>query len=644
MRLATLFNLLTASAVTVSWTPVPPCQSPFPNSAVSETLCSNEIARNESTGVVISDYGLPSSETLITVATNASIWYSEALFTLGGGFYDIFLYLTQADIIANARTVPFIIRPLNPLASPPNFWLTSLLISTANYPDPAKIPQPNITSQGQPRLELVGAHTFATLDFNFSNPPGDRFQDPPYFTYYLKCDEDLQAGLPNGWHVIQSLWTPSWLIYNGQNYNGTWNCRCLAEVERDPEAKVTLNDLSKSIPSAPTIPSLQKIPLSSSLSTSSYTRPATGPTFAVAPPICGVLLEFETYAWGAWLPPHNPSKAIPDINGGTFGLSAIDVDSGTVFMGTEADGPFFTIRLAAIDIATGASRTIGNNWPYPPTGFDGVNGLFFSVNFDRAFGLVVGMTEISKYGPIPPIAEAPGLPVGWTVISSVDPVTAASTALTADLTPVLTSFPPIVHGLSALDTNRGMLWLVSAPSQPPLAQIIAKNPLHRRSFSKRDFVQAAAALSNTDPVLLGIELSNPPKQPSPLVLPTVEDFTVCAIAYSSAIDAVIALEFNSSGTIPSEGFNLTNGDIRIYPVNGSASIVIGVFPSGVINPGFGQVEVSEDGRYVYFAANQGTNAFESPALITVDTVDRTFDLALAAPDGTYDVLTLARCV
>ncbi len=113
---------------------------------------------------------------------------------------------------------------------------------------------------------------------------------------------------------------------------------------------------------------------------------------------------------------------------------------------------------------------------------------------------------------------------------------------------------------------------------------------------------------------------------------------------ASTFIAVIALEFNSSGTIPSEGFNLTNGDIRIYPVNGSASIVIGVFPSGVINPGFGQVEVSEDGRYVYFAANQGTNAFESPALITVDTIDRTFDLVLAAPDGTYDVLTLARCV
>jgi len=110
------------------------------------------------------------------------------------------------------------------------------------------------------------------------------------------------------------------------------------------------------------------------------------------------------------------------------------------------------------------------------------------------------------------------------------------------------------------------------------------------------------------------------------------------------VDAVIALEFNSSGTIPSEGFNLTNGDIRVYPVNGSASSVIGVIPSGVINPGFGQVEVSEDGRYVYFAAMQGSNAFESPALITVDTVVGTFDLALAAPDGTFDVLTLARCL
>jgi len=311
-------------------------------------------------------------------------------------------------------------------------------------------------------------------------------------------------------------------------------------------------------------------------------------------------------------------------------------------MGTEADGPFFTIRLAAIDIATGASRTIGNNWPYPPPGFSGVNGLFFSLNFDKGFGLIVGMTEISKYGPIPPYADEPGLPVGWTVISSVDSVTAASTALTADLTPILTQYPPIVHGLSALDTNRGMLWLVAAPNQPPLMQIARRVPHHRHHFYKH--VVRAATLSSMETVIIAFELSNPPKEPSPLVLPTADGFTVCAIAYSSAVDAVIALEFNSSGTIPSEGFNLTNGDIRVYPVNGSASSVIGVIPSGVINPGFGQVEVSEDGRYVYFAAMQGSNAFESPALITVDTVVGTFDLALAAPDGTFDVLTLARCL
>lgn len=633
--------IATVSAVTVTWNPVPPCQSPFPNSAVSETWCSNQIDENVTSGVIIAEYGLPASETLITVATNSSIWYSEALFLLGGGFYDIFLYLTQANVISNARTVPFIIRPLNPLASPPNFWLTSLLISTANYPNPDKIPEPNSTSLGQPRLELVGAHTFATLDFNFSNPTGDRFQEPPYFTYFLKCDEDLQNGLPNGWHVIPSLWTPSWLIYNGQNYNGTWTCRCLAEVERDPEANVSSDDLRQSIPKLP----LQKFQSSlSTITSSSLSKPASvvSSKSSGAPPICGVLLEFETYAWGAWLPPHAPSKAIPDINGGTFGLSAIDVDSGTVFMGTEADGPFFTIRLAAIDIATGASRTIGNNWPYPPPGFSGVNGLFFSLNFDKGFGLIVGMTEISKYGPIPPYADEPGLPVGWTVISSVDSITAASTALTTDLTPILTQYPPIVHGISALDTNRGMLWLVAAPNQPPLMQIAKRVPRHRHHFYKHDV--RAATLSSMETVILGIELSNPPKEPSPLVLPTADGFTVCAIAYSSAVDAVIALEFNSSGTTPSEGFNLTNGDIRVYPVNGSASSVIGVIPSGVVNPGFGQVEVSEDGRYVYFAAMQGTNAFESPALITVDTVDGTFDLALAAPDGTYDVLTLARCV
>ena len=65
-------------------------------------------------------------------------------------------------------------------------------------------------------------HTFATLDFSYPQPPGEPYPLPPYFPYFLRCDEQLAAGLPSGWVVkADSSWTSSWLLYNGKNWNGT---------------------------------------------------------------------------------------------------------------------------------------------------------------------------------------------------------------------------------------------------------------------------------------------------------------------------------------------------------------------------------------------------------------------------------------
>ena len=83
----------------------------------------------------------------------------------------------------------------------------------------------------------------------------------------------------------------------------------------------------------------------------------------------------------------------------------------------------------------------------------------------------------------------------------------------------------------------------------------------------------------------------------------------------------------------------------VYPVNGSAPAVLGTIAGGLLSPAeaVGSSQVSADSRYVYFAATQGPNAFESAALITVDVLARTLGVVNAAPTDDYDVFNLYRC-
>ena len=74
-------------------------------------------------------------------------------------------------------------------------------------------------------------------------------------------------------------------------------------------------------------------------------------------------------------------------------------------------------------------------------------------------------------------------------------------------------------------------------------------------------------------------------------------------------------------------------------------MTLGVFPGGPagVNPTVGQSEVSADGRFVYFGAEQASAEFESSALIVIDTVAKTFVVNKAAPTDDYDIIALGRC-
>lgn len=637
--------------------PNPPCLTPFPHTPVPETWCSTPIVSKN--GVQIAQYGFPSDSMLITASTNSSIWYNDALFFLGGGIYTVFEYLAghnqqNQSLIANGRTVPFIIRPLSPLATPSGWWQTSMLISPSNYPDPSKIPLPIPNSDI--KLEPLGTHYFATLSFNYSS--NTTIVYPPYFPYFLGCTDTLLADLPAGWNVMNnSSFSPSWLLYNGQDFNGTWTSQCLVEVEpakindettiEHEEDSVKIND--ESTHSQPPPPSAKVSKRASDTSTATtaavvHKPPKNNnkkvysiPTLnnSTAPPICGMLLEFETFYYGEWNPPHAPNQVLNSLEGGTDGLVAMDTVNRIVYMATVADAAFFTLGLFAFNVSNGSSFIIGNNWPYPPAGFDGVNGLFFSVDFDSSLGgLIVGMTEISKYGPLPSQPAEPNLPYGWTVIANVDPYTGNSIALTPDLSPQLLDYDPIVSGLSTLDTVHSILYLLTATEN--------SSPLG--PFTHPAGMQSSHFLGIT---LLSSDSEETDTAPPFVIIPSGGNgFIVCAFVYSSAVDAIVTIEFNASAVQNYwTSVYLPNAVIKLYYTNGTTPTVIGTIDAGKIGPAesIGQAEVSNDGQFVYFAATQGSNAFESAALVTINVLTHSFSLALANPDDEYDVLALVPC-
>lgn len=354
-----------------------------------------------------------------------------------------------------------------------------------------------------------------------------------------------------------------------------------------------------------------------------------------APPICGVLLEFETYAWGAWAPPHAPNVVIPQLFGGTYGMFAGDAANGVVYMGTLSFS-FFDVQIVAVNISSGNLTTFPNlNYlPLPPPGFTGVSGLILAIDFDPSLGLLVAMTEVSKYGPLPPRPAAPGLPVGWNVITVVNPTTGASVALTADLTPALSALPPPVQGLGSYDGSGQVFWLLASSTLPYL---------QLRNFG--DEVGHRAALESvtgnaSSAFLVGVHLSGRGKPAAPPTIDVIHTagggFWVTAFEHSSAAPGIVTIEF------PQPLNSVGAGVVNLYATNGTV-VNLGTLPRNQVQSGFGQSAVSADGRFVYFQVLQSEAAFSSEGLVTVDVISGSVSLTLAAPDDEYNVLGLFRC-
>ena len=182
--------------------PRPPCAAPHGVvPAVHESMCSTVVAPRDAAGVVVRSYGVPTSEVLVTDQTPSNFPYGEVL---NISVSNILLYLEVANsakvnILAN-RTVPITIRP--PGA---DGWLVSMMVSTAAFPDAAKVPTPN---NFEMHLEPVGERLFAALAFNTSGLPSEA-------EFKSQCAK-LAKSVPAKYAVVSDGWTPTYALYSPQ--------------------------------------------------------------------------------------------------------------------------------------------------------------------------------------------------------------------------------------------------------------------------------------------------------------------------------------------------------------------------------------------------------------------------------------------
>lgn len=195
--------------------PQPPCAAPkgiIP--AVPECMCSTDLAHHK--GIAIRQYGVPTTEVLVSDLTPPNFDFGEVLNISAA---NIFLYLQIAnskgeDILAS-RTAPITVRP--PQSGNP--WFVSMMVSTAHFPDPAKVPTPKNFEMS---LSPVGQRVFAALAFNTSALPSEA-------QFKAKCAE-LAQGLPKGYSIVNDGWSPAYVLYSPQKAE-LWTNECWQQVK-----------------------------------------------------------------------------------------------------------------------------------------------------------------------------------------------------------------------------------------------------------------------------------------------------------------------------------------------------------------------------------------------------------------------------
>jgi hypothetical protein len=196
--------------------PQPPCAAPYGIiPAVAESMCSTVVVPGNAEGVAVRSYGVPASEVLVTDFTPSNFAYGEVLsISVSNIFYYLELANSANRSFLEDRTVPITVRP--PGA---DGWLVSMMVSTAAFPDPAKVPTPN---NFEMHLESVGARLVAAFAFNTTALPSEA-------EFKAAC-EKARTGKPAQYTVVEGLWTPTYVLYSPQNAT-LWTSECWIEVK-----------------------------------------------------------------------------------------------------------------------------------------------------------------------------------------------------------------------------------------------------------------------------------------------------------------------------------------------------------------------------------------------------------------------------
>lgn len=200
------------------WTPVPPCAPPLGVAipAVPESMCSHPVAA--AGNITVREYGLPVSATLVRSKIDGPEFYE----VLATGVQQLIRYFNGDNVgnknLLNSRTTPITVRNEGDFNLT---WAVGMMISTADFPDSADIPLPNLPLA----LEPIGLRSMAILQFNTTSLPVDS-------DFISACGQLFASQLPKGYIFnMSSSWSPTYVLYSGEVSTFFTN-ECWAEVTR----------------------------------------------------------------------------------------------------------------------------------------------------------------------------------------------------------------------------------------------------------------------------------------------------------------------------------------------------------------------------------------------------------------------------
>jgi hypothetical protein len=180
-------------------------------------MCQRELAAGSE--VSVREMGLPANETLVSGSFFAPQW----AVAVGYGVSSLIDYFEGDNALhskfPSARTTPVTFRQKHYPNGTVYEWTSSMMVSTAAFPDPSALPAP----VDPLRLEPVGSRLVAVRQFFTVDLPSQ-------LEVATLCDEINAGTVPHGYAIVEdSPWSPTYAIYSGKD-SQLYASECWKEV------------------------------------------------------------------------------------------------------------------------------------------------------------------------------------------------------------------------------------------------------------------------------------------------------------------------------------------------------------------------------------------------------------------------------